>query len=63
MRRRNSRTAGINKKPATSELLDWIRALQIGGITEDDMKQVLPYIGVLLKKTEDLQLAAKEHLY
>ena len=37
--------------------------LQIGGITEDDMKQVLPYIGVLLKKTEDLQLAAKEHLY
>ena len=55
--------AGINKKPATSELLDWIRALQIGGITEDDMKQVLPYIGVLLKKTEDLQLAAKEHLY
>ena len=39
------------------------RALQIGGITEDDMKQVLPYIGVLLKKTEDLQLAAKEHLY
>jgi len=43
--------------------LDWIRALQIGGITEDDMKHVLPYIGVLLKKTEDLQLAAKEHLY
>lgn len=55
--------AGINKKPATSELLDWIRALQIGGITEEDMKQVLPYIGVLLKKTEDLQIASKERLY
>ncbi len=55
--------SGIQKKPATSELLDWIRALQIGGIREEDLKEYLPFIGVLLKKTEDLSLAAKEHVY
>ena len=55
--------AGMQKKPATSELLDWIKALQIGGITEDDMREVLPYLGILLKKTEDLKLAEKERLY
>ena len=55
--------AGITKKPATSELLDWIQALIIGGVSEDELKEKLPFIGVLLKKTEDLTLAAKEHVY
>jgi len=55
--------AGIQKKPATSELLDWIKALQIGGVTEEDMMKHLPFIGILLKKTEDLQIAEKEHVY
>ncbi len=51
--------SGIQKKPATSELLDWIRALEIGGITEEDLDRSLPYLGVLLKKPEDLELASK----
>ena len=53
---------GIMKKPATSELLDWIGALRIGGITEEDLQGMLPYLGILIKKTEDLQLARKERL-
>ena len=55
--------AGITKKPATSELLDWIQALIMGGVSADELKEKLPFIGVLLKKTEDLTLAAKEHVY
>jgi len=42
------------KKPSTSELLDWIQALQIGGIAPERIKEELPFVGVLLKKTEDL---------
>ncbi|MCH4095782.1 MAG: MoxR family ATPase [Acidaminococcus provencensis] len=47
----------INKKPSTAELLDWIQALLIGGVPADKLNEKLPYIGVLLKKTEDLQRA------
>lgn len=42
------------KKPSTSELLDWIQALRIGGIAPERIEQELPFAGVLLKKTEDL---------
>ena len=45
----------IHKKPSTSELIDWIRALQIGGITPEQLAEALPYAGVLLKKDEDLE--------
>lgn len=45
----------IRKKPSTSELIDWINALQIGGITADEIKAKLPFIGVVVKKDEDLQ--------
>lgn len=45
----------IRKKPSTSELIDWINALQIGGITADEIKEKLPFIGVVVKKDEDLQ--------
>ncbi len=44
----------IRKKPSTSELIDWIRALQLGGIAPEKIRQELPFIGVLLKKDEDL---------
>jgi len=46
---------GIVKKPSTSELLDWIQALRIGGIAPERIAEDLPFAGVLLKKTEDLQ--------
>ena len=45
----------IHKKPSTSELIDWIRALQIGGIAPERIEEALPYAGVLLKKDEDLE--------
>ncbi len=45
----------IRKKPSTSELIDWINALQIGGISTERLKQELPFIGVVVKKDEDLE--------
>lgn len=45
----------IRKKPSTSELIDWINALQIGGITADEIRAKLPFIGVVVKKDEDLE--------
>lgn len=44
----------IRKKPSTSELIDWINALQLGGISADVIKKELPFIGVVIKKDEDL---------
>ena len=45
----------IRKKPSTSELIDWINALQIGGISANRIKSELPFIGVIVKKDEDLE--------
>ena len=45
----------IRKKPSTSELIDWINALQIGGISAERIKAELPFIGVVVKKDEDLK--------
>ena len=35
----------IRKKPSTSELIDWINALQIGGISADRIRADLPLWG------------------
>ena len=45
----------IRKKPSTSELIDWINALQLGGIPASKIKSELPFIGVVVKKDEDLE--------
>ena len=50
----------IRKKPSTSELIDWINALQIGGIKADEIKSKLPFVGVIVKKDEDLELVKHE---
>ena len=50
----------IRKKPSTSELIDWINALQIGGIPAEKIKAALPFIGVVVKKDEDLELVRHE---
>jgi len=51
---------GVEKKPATRELINWIRALQADA--EFQLKNLkdgdLPYLGVLFKKSSDLHLAA-----
>ena len=45
----------IKKKPSTSELIDWVNALQLGGISADQIKAALPFIGTVIKKDEDLE--------
>lgn len=45
----------IRKKPSTSELIDWLQALMYGGIDPEKIRKELPFIGVLLKKDEDLE--------
>ncbi len=44
----------VKKKPSTSELIDWIRALQLGGIPTEKICSELPFIGTVVKKDEDL---------
>jgi MoxR-like ATPase len=49
----------IQKKPSTSEFLDWLRALMLSGITPERLTDGLglPFAGVLLKKDADLAMA------
>lgn len=54
---------GLQKKPSTSEVLDWIQALAIGGIPVKRLEKEIPFAGVLLKKTEDLKLLENRHVY
>ncbi|MCI6012260.1 MAG: MoxR family ATPase [Firmicutes bacterium] len=54
----------IMKKPSTSELLDWIQALQISGVDVKKIKDTIPYIGVLLKKNQDIDVVkGYRHVY
>ena len=46
---------GIEKKPSTSELVDWLRALIAGGVDPSLITERLPFAGVLLKKDKDLR--------
>lgn len=46
----------LSKKPSTSELLDWIQALIISGIDPKVLENRIPFIGVLLKKNQDIDL-------
>jgi MoxR-like ATPase len=46
----------IRKKPSTSEFIDWINALKFSGIAPDRIKETLPFMGVVLKKDEDLEV-------
>ena len=50
----------MRKKPSTSELIDWINALQIGGISADELRAKLPFLGVVVKKDEDLEAVRQE---
>ncbi|MGI6053920.1 MAG: AAA family ATPase [Clostridium sp.] len=54
---------GLQKKPSTSEVLDWIQALAIGGVPVKRLEKEIPFAGVLLKKTEDLKLLENRHVY
>lgn len=45
---------GLEKKPSTSELIDWVRALQMTGADVTKIYEEIPLAGVLLKKDKDL---------
>ena len=53
---------GIEKKPATRELINWVRALRSD--PDFEVKKLkhreLPYLGVLFKKSADLNLALQQ---
>jgi MoxR-like ATPase len=49
----------LRKKPSTSELIDWLQALIIGGIPSKDVEKEIPFLGTLLKKQEDIDLLQK----
>lgn len=49
----------IEKKPSTSELVDWLRALIAGGVDPDCITRDIPFAGVLLKKDKDLRTLAR----
>lgn len=44
----------LRKKPSTSELIDWLQALVVGGVAVQDLQAALPFLGVLLKKESDI---------
>lgn len=44
---------GLRKKPSTSELLDWIKALSLGGIQLEKIGSEIPFLGTLLKNEQD----------
>jgi MoxR-like ATPase len=43
----------FRKKPSTSELIDWLQALIVGGINKNRITSEIPFAGTLLKKESD----------
>ena len=52
---------GLGKRPSTSELIDWVQALVIGGVSPERILAELPFLGVVLKKPNDMEIA-RRHL-
>jgi MoxR-like ATPase len=50
---------GLRKRPSTSELIDWITALRRAGISLKELEEGLPFLGVLLKREQDLLTVAE----
>jgi MoxR-like ATPase len=46
----------IRKRPSTSELIDWIAVLKRAGVGGERFIKELPFLGVLLKKEQDVEL-------
>jgi len=46
----------IQKLPSTSELLDWLQALALVGIDVQKIGEEIPFVGVLLKKNQDIEV-------
>jgi MoxR-like ATPase len=46
----------LRKRPSTSELVDWIAVLMQSGVGKERLVRELPFLGVLLKKEQDVEL-------
>jgi len=51
-------TPRLRKKPSTSELVDWIAVLLRTGVKKERLAKELPFLGVLLKKEQDVELVS-----
>jgi MoxR-like ATPase len=47
----------LRKPPSTSELIDWIAALRRGGLGLDALQSDIPFLGTLIKKETDFEIA------
>ena len=52
---------GLQKRPSTSELIDWVQALVIAGVPAERVLSELPFLGVVLKTPQDAEIA-RRHL-
>lgn len=43
----------LKKLPSTSELIDWLFVLMKAGLSEDEVRQGIPFLSTLVKKEED----------
>jgi len=50
----------MRKLPSTSELLDWIGVLLKSGISMDELRRGIPFLGTLVKKEKDLEMALEK---
>ena len=48
----------VRKRPSTSELIDWIAVLKRAGVGGERFIKELPFLGVLLKKEQDVETLA-----
>jgi MoxR-like ATPase len=48
----------LRKRPSTSELIDWIAVLKRAGVGSERFVKELPFLGVLLKKEQDVETLA-----
>ncbi len=52
----------FRKKPSTSELLDWLRCLDAGGVPAEKVSKEVPFAGTLLKKEADYDYFMARHM-
>ncbi|MEJ2294285.1 MAG: MoxR family ATPase, partial [Candidatus Lokiarchaeota archaeon] len=50
----------MRKLPSTSELLDWIGVLLKSGISIDELRKGIPFLGTLVKKEKDIEMALEK---
>jgi MoxR-like ATPase len=54
---------GLRKRPSTSELIDWVQALILGGIEPEEIHARIPFLGVLLKKEQDTEAVLSDRRF